>query len=301
MSNTSLWNKSTDTRSPAEEPACKQTIAVTLSEKKPDTSSYDKQFWLILTQALPKSVNFAWTQSDHQVLSTKLAKQAVPPDFERLTEGTIKLAQLVLCHAVQNPKDPKDAQSRAREVTDFRTAYSAIVQSVPEARRQQLLRSMREGLEEAAKAELESVPVPAAGSGGDAPVSTSDFMAGLERQEAEQRERDTNEGVLVTAAKLAAHLKITPQGLHYALKAKRIFTLPGPSGERVYPAFFADPKQDRRLLEKVSKALGDLPGAAKWDFFMSPRVSLGKRTPLEALAKGKFEAVMLAANAFAEE
>ena len=136
---------------------------------------------------------------------------------------------------------------------------------------------------------------------GTAPVSTSDFMASLERQETDQRDCDFNEGVLVPAAKLATRLKMTPQGLRHALKAKRIFTLQGPSGEQVYPAFFADPKQDRKMLEKVSKALGDLPGAAKWDFFMSPRVSLGKRTPLEALANGKFEAVMVAANVFVEE
>jgi hypothetical protein len=51
----------------------------------------------------------------------------------------------------------------------------------------------------------------------------------------------------------------------------------------------------------VSKALGDLPAAAKWDFFMTPRVSLQNKMPLEALAMGNVVAVMAAAQAFAEE
>ena len=81
----------------------------------------------------------------------------------------------------------------------------------------------------------------------------------------------------------------------------RMFALQGPSGELMYPAFFADPRQDRKRLEAVSKVLGDMPGAAKWDFFMSLRLSLGNKTPLDALAKGKVAEVMAAARAFAEE
>jgi hypothetical protein len=77
--------------------------------------------------------------------------------------------------------------------------------------------------------------------------------------------------------------------------------LQGASGEYLYPAFFAEPAYERRALEKVCKALGDLPGAAKWDFFMSPRVSLNGRTPLQALAKGALDEVLEAANAFREE
>jgi hypothetical protein len=226
------------------------------------------------------------------LLSNKPKSKAAPAaklavSRTQLVEGATKLAQVVLSHVV--------------EAHDFQDAYSLILQAVPASRRQQLLRYMREGLDEVTKAELASAATSSPGSADEACVSTSDFMHGLEVQEAVQRAGEVNEGLLIPAAKLAARLKMTPQGLHHALKAKRIFSLPGPSGEQVYPAFFADPRQDRKMLEKVSKSLGDLPGAAKWDFFMSPRISLGKRTPLEALAKGKFEAVMAAANVFAEE
>lgn len=298
MSNTILSNKSKSVRSLKGYFARKQTVARKPSRTMPNASSFNKQFWVLCTHEPLEPGNPA--ESDYQLVFAKLAKQHVTHDFEQLAEGTVKLTQLVLFLSHADPI-PKGAQSRADEVKDFKAAYASIVRSVPEARRSQLLRDMREGLEEVAKIELACASTTDVGSGGDALVSTRDFMAGLEGQEADQRARDIEEGRLVLGAMLASRLNMTPQGLHHALKAKRIFTLQGPSGEKVYPAFFADPKQDRKMLEKVSKALGDLPGAAKWDFFMSPRESLGKRTPLEALAKGKFEAVMVAANAFAEE
>lgn len=100
---------------------------------------------------------------------------------------------------------------------------------------------------------------------------------------------------------MRARLRVSPQALSAALKAKRMFIMQGPSGEYVYPEFFADSTYDRRVLERVCKALGDLPGAAKWDFFMSPRVSLAGKTPLNALAKGKVDEVMAAADAFREQ
>lgn len=298
MSNASLSSKPKSTPAPKREAAPKQSAVRKLSGAPSNTSSFSAQFWEVCTRELLEPGNVERSESDYRVISAELAKPTVTHGFEKLTEGTIKLAQVVLSHAIQISKG---GQSGAGEVDDFQAAYASIVRSVPEARRRQLLRYMREGLEEATRTELGAEPAPATGSGKVAPVSTSDFMASLERQETAQRARDANEGLLVPAAQLAARLNMTPQGLHHALKAKRIFTLPGASGEQAYPAFFADPKQDRKMLEKVSKALGDLPGAAKWDFFMSPRLSLGKRTPLEALAKGKFEAVMVAANAFAEE
>lgn len=298
MSNPTLSNKPKPARPLKGYFVRKQAVARKPSGTKPDASSFNKQFWVLCTHEPLEPGSPA--ESDYQLVFAKLAKQHVTHDFEQLAEGAVKLAQLVLFLSHADPA-PKGAQSRSDEVNDFKAAYASIVRSVPEARRPQLLRDMRAGIEEAAKAELASASTTTVGSGGDAPVSTRDFMAGLERQEIDQRARDTDEGRLVPGAVLAARLNMTPQGLHHALKAKRIFTLQGPSGEKVYPAFFADPRQDRKMLEKVSKALGDLPGAAKWDFFMSPRESLGKRTPLEALAKGRFEAVMVAANAFAEE
>lgn len=80
-----------------------------------------------------------------------------------------------------------------------------------------------------------------------------------------------------------------------------MFVMQGPSGEYAYPAFFADPAYHRPVLEKVCKALGDLPGSSKWGFFTGPRFSLGGKNPLGFLAKGQIEAVMTAARTFAEE
>ena len=219
-------------------------------------------------------------------------------DMAHLAAGAEMLAKGILAHAL--PASP--AQTDEKQSTlDFARAYSLLARGVPEEQRGLLLRHMGRGLEEAAKGLSSQAgdKCPSA-PGGVAPVSTRDFMANLAQQETAQRARDIDDGLLVSGATLAARLKMSPQGLHHARKTTRMFALQGPSGELAYPAFFADPRQDRKMLEAVSKVLGDLPGAAKWDFFMSVRLSLGNRTPLEALAKGKVDAVMAAAQAFAE-
>jgi hypothetical protein len=106
-------------------------------------------------------------------------------------------------------------------------------------------------------------------------------------------------GDIVGSAQLTAALGITRQGLNKSLHARRIFALEL-GGEQYYPVFYADPQFDRRKLEKVSQALGDLPGWSKWQFFTTPKVSLGRITPLQALAKGSYEEVLRTAQGFAE-
>jgi hypothetical protein len=69
-------------------------------------------------------------------------------------------------------------------------------------------------------------------------------------------------------------------------------------GNTYYPAFFLDPQYERRQLEAVSKVLGDLPGAAKLQFMLTPKGSLGSLTPLQALSKGKVGDVKIAAEGF---
>jgi hypothetical protein len=160
---------------------------------------------------------------------------------------------------------------------------------------------MIEGLENINLGELAPEPVSSTGTNAGPTVSTRDFLAGLEHQQSLQRAGEVSAGMLLSSTDMAERLPMTKQGLSHALKARRIFTLRDEKGRQVYPAFFADRSLDRKQLEHVSKALGDLPGAAKWDFFMSPRLSLGKKTPLQALKKGKFDAVMTAANTFADE
>lgn len=195
----------------------------------------------------------------------------------------------------------KSAPSDKVKVRQFQRAYAAIIRTVPADLRQQLRRQMIEGLENVSPAELSADEIPASVAVTSTRVTTGNFMGDMEQQEKRQRAQDVSAGALVSATEMAQRLPMTKQGLSHALKARRLFTLIDDIGQNVYPAFFSDRSLDRKQLEKVSKALGDLPGAAKWDFFTSPRVSLGKRTPLQALAKGKFEAVMAAANAFADE
>ena len=48
-------------------------------------------------------------------------------------------------------------------------------------------------------------------------------------------------------------------------------------------------------------ALGDLPGGAKLQFFLTRKGSLGGETPLQALAAGRVAKVKDIAAAFAEE
>ena len=127
------------------------------------------------------------------------------------------------------------------------------------------------------------------------------FMEGMAAQAAERRKEEIASGKLLSATTLAARLGLTTQAVSAAVRADRMFVLNGPSGEGYFPAFFADEKYPRRVLEKVSKTLGKLPGASKWEFFRTPRLSLNEKTPLEALSRGQVDSVLSAAAAFLDE
>ncbi len=90
------------------------------------------------------------------------------------------------------------------------------------------------------------------------------------------------------------------QAVSKAAKNHRIFSLTH-RAERYFPTFYADSAYDRRHLEAVTKALGDLPGGAKLQFFLTRKGSLGGETPLQALAAGRVAKVKDIAAAFAEE
>lgn len=47
-------------------------------------------------------------------------------------------------------------------------------------------------------------------------------------------------------------------------------------------------------------SLEGLPGGANWHFFTTPKASLGKRTPLQALAADRLADVKIAAEGYAE-
>lgn len=224
-------------------------------------------------------------------------------DKDPLMSGTANLAvggQLLIqaLRSYASPERPQPTSSLPQR-DDFKEAYSAMLKAIPLVNRKMVLRQLKAGLE-LAETELDA-PAASPPDARAGKVSTADFMAGLERQEKDQREYNLASGKLIPGAQLQARLKVSAQALSAALKAKRMFVMQGPSGEYAYPAFFADNAYDRRVLERVCKALGDLPGSSKWDFFTAPRISLGGKSPLMALAKGQVEAVMSAARAFADE
>lgn len=67
-----------------------------------------------------------------------------------------------------------------------------------------------------------------------------------------------------------------------------------------YPAFYCDPRLQRRRLYAVSRRLGELTGGTKLAFLVTPKGSLARRTPLQAIAAGNMAAVLSAADGAAE-
>ena len=112
------------------------------------------------------------------------------------------------------------------------------------------------------------------------------FMDEFAAQEQRNRQRDIETSALLFSDEICARLGVSMHSLNQAVREQRMFALESPSGKPAYPAFFADPRLDRPKLEQISRALGDLPGASKYGFFTTPRVSLKSRSPLEFLASG---------------
>lgn len=132
------------------------------------------------------------------------------------------------------------------------------------------------------------------------PDENQAFMDKLTQQSLADRARQVEKGFLLTSANLCERRQISRQALSKAVKDGRVFWLDGPSGVQLYPEFFARPKSDRVAFEKVSRALGNIPGASKWQFFTTPKRSLEGISPVEALDRGDTESVITAAVAFGE-
>ncbi|MFL6715468.1 MAG: hypothetical protein ACJ8G3_03810 [Burkholderiaceae bacterium] len=191
----------------------------------------------------------------------------------------------------------------------FLRAYSTLARSVPKTRRRALYQVMSQALAAAAAKDGVADPTTAASELAREQVpqqepqqepAEGDFMSSLRSQEAQRRRDDIAAGRLLSSAEMRDRLGISRQALSAAVRSQRLFVLAGPSGDFLYPAFFADGRHDRAVLERVSRALGSLPGGAKWEFFTTPRLSLGRKTPLQALARGQVEQVLAAAAAFAD-
>lgn len=104
---------------------------------------------------------------------------------------------------------------------------------------------------------------------------------------------------LLDSSNFTKRLNWTRQALSKALRANRVFFLEA-RGDRYFPAFFTDPRHERRHLEAVSRMLGDVPGGGKWLFFTTPKGSLSGLTPIQALDKGQLAAVKAAAERFTQ-
>lgn len=113
------------------------------------------------------------------------------------------------------------------------------------------------------------------------------------------REPLVERGELLSPPAFAERMGWTRQALSKALAAHRVFFIEH-RGERLYPAFYADPKLERSQLHAVTRLLGDLPGGSQWTFFVTLKGSLFGSTPLEALRRGELAEVKEAASGFAE-
>ena len=128
---------------------------------------------------------------------------------------------------------------------------------------------------------------------------TSREVASRERQGSQHLQKMARDKALLEPSELADRLAWTRQALSKALKAHRVFFVET-QGTRYYPAFYADSRYQRSHIEGVSKILGELPGTSKLQFFLTPKGSLGGKTPLDALADGQYSSVKVAAEGFAQ-
>lgn len=105
-------------------------------------------------------------------------------------------------------------------------------------------------------------------------------------------------GELITLADLADRLDVDVPQLERDVEAGRLFALRTLEGMEYYPAFFAAPRLDRSVLAQASFILRELPPESRYYFFTYVSTFLGKRTALEALAEGRSEDVLTAAEGF---
>lgn len=184
---------------------------------------------------------------------------------------------------IRTSKPSRGGTSAARaetrpEIDVMAKALAAAVRSVSRADQRLVLDRLREELKLDGDSAIKLPAVRAEDDDADSegtPLSEHTYA---------RRRALVDKGELLTSADLIERVDITRQALSNRLAAGSIFYVDGGRNERYYPAFFVDAALDTKAVRKVTKALGDLPGASKWLFFTSPRESLGGLTPLEVLA-----------------
>lgn len=128
---------------------------------------------------------------------------------------------------------------------------------------------------------------------------SSQLLQDAKQQASEFRKNLISTGKILPSETICQALGVTRQALSKAVTTKRLFALQF-RGRNYYPAFFADPAFNRRLLERVCKTLGELDGEKKWEFFTTPKQTLEGATPLETLNTEEIESILKAAENFAE-
>ena len=119
----------------------------------------------------------------------------------------------------------------------------------------------------------------------------------LEQEALPSRRRLVEKELLVPGSILVATLGLDQAWLDDAVGRDALFSL-AVDNVLYFPAFYAHPAFDRSELESISEVLGNLPGWAKWMFFMRRNEGLGGLSPLEALEQGRIDAVLGAAHSY---
>ena len=125
-------------------------------------------------------------------------------------------------------------------------------------------------------------------------------MAKLQADAMGLRQRMVEERQLLDTTTMVKESGFTRQALTKAVDTGRMFTVTVGS-KPYYPAFYAYSKADRKVLARVTRALGELPGWTKLDFFESANGAIGGLSPLDALTKGRVDEVLELAEAYADE
>lgn len=241
-------------------------------------------------------------------------KEILPPSSQPAGLRNAMAGARLMTEAFWEDSQPSTWRGRQIErKSKFDRALSLIINSLPEEARVEILKQLQASIDEIIKAEEDARLSSATGKRFTSKATLAQNVANevqrqndavmdrLRRQAEEGLEEDIKAGRLLAPADMINRLKISKQALSAAVKSQRMFALSGPSGENYYPAFFCELTYERRSLERVSKALGSLPGGSKWQFFTTSKTSLGGQTPLAALKKGKLDDVLAAAEAFMDD
>lgn len=227
------------------------------------------------------------SREQSKLKSSQQRKEQVNPKARLLAEAVTAFAQSSI------PIGSKLSTSIGQAVSQI------VERDVPRSVRLTALRDVQKAIEASIRAAEEEAP-------SSLPVSVEeqkendDFMNQMRDQSLSARLNDIASKKLLTSGEIADRLHLKPAAVTAAVRSHRMFALAGPGG-KYYPAFFADEKYDRNVLEEICKALGEVSGGSKWEFFTGPRQSLNGKTPLDAVAKGNVKEVLATAAAFKDE